>query len=229
MNDFFWVWMSGFWKDHWQNVFRLVLLVFMTAMSIHKCRSFRTTTKSLTCLLMNLIGFTAKSYSCTPSNLQKPHKSILAALRHRWFRGQNLMAIEHGVFLRPTSFVPICPCPHLWVPMQKSSALAADPWISTSPGKRTIPSHDVQSPLPTQSGHFLMRSHSEMNPVKHAKLILVPGWPLLLNCFSMRSQYEHFMSASVESTLHKYTAPELNLFQCFLGGICNIPPAQAAR
>ena len=27
------------------------------------------------------------------------------------------------------------------------------------------------------------------------------------------------MSASVESTLHKYTAPELNLFQCFLGGM----------
>ena len=171
---------------------------------------------------MNLIGFTAKSYSCTPSNLQKPHKSILAALRHRWF----------GVFLRPTSFVPICPCPHLWVPMQKSSALAADPWISTSPGKRTIPSHDEQSPLPTQSSHFLMRSHSEMNPVQHLKLIRIPGRPALVaklfqHEITIRALYVS-ISAIHTSQVYGTWAKSLPMLLGW-NAICNIPPARAAR
>ena len=170
---------------------------------------------------MNLIGFTAKSIP-----------ALHPIFRNRINQSSLLFGTaDFGVKIWWPSNMEF-PCPHLWVPMQKSSALAADPWISTSPGKRTIPSHDEQSPLPTQSSHFLMRSHSEMNPVQHLKLIRIPGRPALVaklfqHEITIRALYVS-ISAIHTSQVYGTWAKSLPMLLGW-NAICNIPPARAAR
>lgn len=173
MNDFFWGWMLGLWKGPLAESFQASSFGLHDSYVDPQASEFLDK-RQVDMLIDESDLFHCKSCSCTPSSLQKPHKSILFG------------TADFGVKIWWPSNIG-----YVLLPLYRSVPVLISEFPRKSQARlqqilefrhllaREAPSHNEPSPLPTQSGHFLMRSHSEMNPVKHAKLILILGCPAL--------------------------------------------------